>query len=194
MEDLTKNFSNEILLKYLDKPHELDLQQQKQIQNELLKIGIDLKYRQHLQQFDKDTDLFGIILDRDYKSHTRELMAFCHNKCLENNIQCYITNPCFEFWLLLHVCDICNEFSNNELDDILNNPRLSNKHTKVSKELSSRTGHSKSISSHVFNTYYFPNILTAIKNSEKFAMTYPDLLDNLGTNLPYLFKELGYSI
>lgn len=137
-------------------------------------------------------DYFAVVLDRDCGSHSKQLMQECLDECNQHNYGCFVTNPCFEFWLLLHLCDVKSEFSPEELESLYSNPTISKKHTKVSYEVSKRAHHTKTISSTKFKNLYYPNISQAIKNAESFSTDFPDLFDNLGSNLPKLLNILGF--
>lgn len=190
----TEKYSREFIQRYLAGSGELTVEEQKRFSGELLDIGIDVEYRRYLQNFRGDIDYFAVVLDRDCGSHSMELMQECVNKCSRLNYGCFVTNPCFEFWLLLHLCDVKAEFSADELKALRLNPNVSKKHTKVSYEVSRRAHHTKTISLTKFNDLYYPNILRAIKNAGSFADGFPELFDCLGSNLPDLLKILGFHI
>lgn len=78
------------------------------------------------------------------------------------------------------------------IESLYSNPTISKKHTKVSYEVSKRAHHTKTISSTKFKNLYYPNISQAIKNAESFSTDFPDLFDNLGSNLPKLLNILGF--
>lgn len=192
MKALLEKYAYEDLHKYLLQDMSLDPSLRKTIKTELLKIGIDLEYRRYLQSFDKETDYFAVVLDRDCGNHDRQLLLECIEICANKNYGCYITNPCFEFWLLLHLCDIANEFSAEELEVLRINPVISNQHTKISFEVSKRAHHKKAISALKFEKYYYANIRQAIQHSKNFATEFPAILDNLGSNLHKLFDVIDY--
>lgn len=193
-ESLIHRYSKEYLKKYLDDNESLSPEQRKEISDALMAAGIDLEYRRYLQKFDNETDYFAVILDRDCGSHSRELMQTCIELCADKNYGCFITNPCFEFWLLLHLCNVRSDFTPEDLDKLYTNPTVSKRHTLVSLEVSKRAHHTKSISQKKFDEIYFPNITYAIENASAFTSTLPDLLDHLGSNLPELLKILGFHI
>ena len=76
---------------------------------------------------------------------------------------CYIANPCFEFWLLLHLSDVNNEYA-DKLEEIRENKKVSNNHTFVSKVLSSKAHHGKNNIN--FKKNYLPNIDIAIARAK----------------------------
>ena len=192
MKSLVEKHSMDILQQYLKNSQEVTAEQRKNIREDLLIAGIDLDYRRYLQQYTNDNDVFAIVIDRDGGSHSRELMEKCVQMCRANNYDCYISNPCFEFWLLLHLCDVAQEYTEEELEEFRCNAKVSNKHTKTSREVNRRAHHSKHISPNKFDSYYGPNIQTAIIRAQSFANDTPELFDHLGTSVPKLFDALGY--
>ena len=98
----TEKYSKEFIQKYLANDSELTIEERKQFSGDLLKIGIDIEYRRYLQSFRQDMDYFAVVLDRDCGSHSKQLMQECLDECNQHNYGCFVTNPCFEFWYLLH--------------------------------------------------------------------------------------------
>lgn len=188
-----KNYPENELKDYINGSSALTKQKQKKIKEELMKLGIDLEYRRYLKSFRSDEDYFAVVLDRDCHSHSRELMQKCVKWCQEKNCGCFVSNPCFEFWLLLHLCEVKTEFSKEELKEFLVNKSISNNHTKVSDEVSKRANHKKKISEKIFNEHYFPHINEAIERAKDFATDFPRLFDELGSNIPELLREIGYT-
>lgn len=186
----TKKYTRDEIQAYLEGGERLPRKTQNSMREELLLVGIDIDYRRYLQHYgneDNQNDIFAVVLDRDCGSHSRELLAQCVSECEKNGYHCFLTNPCFEFWLLMHLSDIKAEFSETELSEFLKNAKVSQRHTKVSTEVTKRAHHTKTISKAIFDTHYLPNITKAIARADWFAKDYPALLDALGTNLPQLF-------
>lgn len=191
LESFTKKYSKEVIDAYLNHDESLALETRTLISEELLRIGIDLEYRRYLQNFDKETDYFAVILDRDCGNHSRSLMEECHKLCKENGYGYYVTNPCFEFWLLLHLCDVKAEYTEEELVQFKVNQKISNQHTTVSRQVSDKVHHGKRIGAYCFDKYYYPKLSQALLHVKQFKTAYPDILDDLGSNLPQLFDELN---
>lgn len=135
-ESFAEKYSREIIDAYLKNDDGLSSETRTAISEALVRIGIDLEYRRYLQTFDKETDYFAVVLDRDCGNHSRTLMEECHRLCEENGYGCFVTNPCFEFWLLLHLCDVKEEYPQEQLDAFRANPKISSHHTVVSREVS----------------------------------------------------------
>ena len=166
----------------------------------LKKTGIDLQYDYFLKEIMGKDDVFGVVLDRDFKSHSVKQMKSILEQCREKGYKCFITTPLFEFWLLLHLSDVCKEYS-SDINKILENPVESAQHTYVSKQVSEKAHHAKSISESTFEKYYLTNIDFAIAQVKtNFTMNLDELIGNdssteaqrgkLGTNIPELFDLL----
>ncbi|MFW6680433.1 RloB family protein [Lacrimispora sp. AGF001] len=190
-ETFTNEYTKDMIKSYLEDPHSFSKAERNKINDDLMKIGIDLEYRKYLKMFDQDSDCFAVILDRDCGNHSRQLMIECIEICKERGYGCYISNPCFEFWLLLHLCDVKLEYA-DRLTELLINKKISKRHTYVSNEVSQRAHHNKQINANVFLEKYLPQIPQAINNSKGFALDLEEILDELGSNLSELFQIIGY--
>lgn len=132
--------------------------------------------------------MFGIVIDRDCGSHSLEQMKNVVGKCREKDYLCYISNPCMEFWQLLHVSDVASEYAES-LEDILRNELDEKKNSFVSNLLYKKTGQRKSIQVKTFEEFYLPNIDLAIERAKEFAPS-DQLLEKLGSNLWELIELL----
>jgi hypothetical protein len=182
-------YSQEYLAQYLS--DELPEDEANIITRALNSAGIDINYNKYIAEMNGQDgdDIFAVVLDRDRDCHSRNNMIDLMNRCQTNGIRFYITNPCFEFWLLLHLCDVRSEYG-NELDQLLLNRKVSNKHTYVSLEVNKKARHSKSIPEGIFIAKYLNSIDDAIRRASLFEQDKMKLLDNLGTNIPELFELL----
>lgn len=133
------------------------------------------------------------MIDRDQGCHSEQQLKQLLFSCRQSGCACFISNPCFEFWLLLHVSDVKREYA-GDLEKLQNNERLSNKHTFISYELSKKAGHTKDISEKKFISSYLPNIDRAILRAKEFEQDADKLIYKLGTNLPELFKMIREEI
>ena len=96
----------------------------------------------------------------------------------------YVTNPCFEFWLLLHF----DEVFNLDKDKLLENPKITAKRRYVEHELRSLwPGYKK-------NSYraerLMKNIDNAINNEKKFCEDIVGLENSIGSNIGKLISEM----
>ncbi|MBD5498856.1 MAG: RloB domain-containing protein [Lachnospiraceae bacterium] len=161
--------------------------QRNEFVTDLLKIGYDINYRKYLQKYNSDLDEFGILIDRDVQTHSEVNMLECIKHCKENNYSCYIANPCFEFWLLLHLSNVNKEYA-DKLVDISENKKVSGGHTFVSKEVSLKAHHSKSGIN--FKKNYLPYIDIAVERAKEFASEEQELIDNIGCNIWKLIEAM----
>ena len=183
-----KKYSTEFIKSYLENPESMSARDRHKFEAVLKEEHIDLLYLDFLNKYRGDNDAFGIVIDRDGGSHTVEQMNSVIEKCRKKNYLCYITNPCFEFWLLLHISDVKTEFA-EQLNDILENKVDTQGNSFVSNLLYDKTGHRKSIQCKTFETYYLPNIDAAIERAKFFASE-EELVDKIGSNLDQLFTLL----
>lgn len=182
-------YSEEYLTKYLN--GDLSDDETQNITRLLNSAGIDINYNKYISEMNgKDgDDIFAVVLDRDRGCHLKKDMIELMNKCQSKGIRFFISNPCFEFWLLLHLCDVHVEYA-DKFDKLLRNEKISNKHTYVSFEVSKKADHSKSISEDIFKDKYLSSIDNAIIRSRFFEKDKMKLLDSLGSNIPELFELL----
>lgn len=180
-------YSVDFIKQYLENPENLPRRQRNAFVTELRKIGFDINYRKYLKKYNQELDEFAVLIDRDKDTHSEVNMSECINHCKMNGYKCYIANPCFEFWLLLHLADIEKEFG-NRLDEIKENKKVSKQHTFVSKEVSDRAHHGKSNIG--FPMKYMPYIDRAIEQAKKFPGDEYELVGNIGCNLWKLMEEL----
>lgn len=189
-EDLGHTYTKDFIEKYF-REESLPSKEKVQFERALEAARIDYAYQKFLSDYrgEDGRDVFAIIIDRDKGSHTAEEMIAVFKMCEKEGVQCFVTNPCFEFWLLLHVSDVRKEFATN-LDKLLANEKVSSAHTYVSAELSKRAKHKKTISESVFREFYLKNIDIASERCQDFSQDKYALLDELGSNVPKLFEIL----
>ena len=191
VKELIEIFDRDAITKYIEERENLEDKQVKEISKHLELINYDLEYRLFLNKYSNDIDEFGIVIDRDKKSHTKEKMSEVINHCIKNGYLCYISNPCFEFWLLMHLIDFDIE-DQEYLGQIYENAKKSNKHTFVSYELSRYANHGKSKIK--FEKNYLYNIDKAIKQSKKFELQPIGLIESIGSNIGDLIQKLRTEI
>lgn len=183
-----KNYSIEFIRTYLENPSNISQKEYNKFKAVLNEEHLDLLYLDFLSKYHGKDDKFGIVIDRDCGSHSVEQMKSVFEKCKEKNYLCYITNPCIEFWQLLHVSDVASEYS-EFLKDILRNELDEKKNSFVSNLLYVKTGQRKAIQVKTFEKFYLPNIDLAIERAKGFAPR-DQLINNLGTNLWELIELL----
>ena len=129
-------------------------------------------------------DQICLIVDRDPLSFTEEQYEQVVYMCDQRKIDFYVTNPCFEFWLLLHFED------HTELDPIKikENKKISKNTSYLESELKKRLGRYKK---HSYDAEKIvQKIDVAIKSSEDYCTDLKQLKCNIGSNLNQLIKTL----
>ena len=133
--------------------------------------------------YSEDIDKMCLIVDRDKKSFKEEQYNYVKEECKRKNFKFYVTNPCFEFWLLLHFDEV--HLINKE--ELLENKRASSKVRFVESELKKYFPYNK-------NKYnaelLIEKIDLAIENEKKFCEDIEELKDKLGSNIGLLIQEL----
>ena len=191
LEDIPKEFIKEygieFIMEYLENPERIPSHKKNAFKTELMKIGYDINYRKYLKKYNHKLDEFAILIDRDIQSHSEVNMLDCINYCREKGYNCYIANPCFEFWLLLHLSDVKKEYK-DDMEKIRENPKVSKQHTYVSREVSDKAHHGKGGIG--FKNNYLPFINDAIQRAKEFASEENDLLNQVGCNIWKLLEDM----
>ena len=137
-----RSYTPQFIRSYLDDPSNISTKERRRFEAVLREEHIDLLYLDFLSKYQGNDDIFGIVIDRDCGSHTIEQMSGIMSKCREKNYLCYVSNPCIEFWQLLHVSDVATEYS-GQLDAILENKLDEQKNSYISNLLWEKQGREK---------------------------------------------------
>ncbi|WP_099832612.1 RloB family protein [Streptococcus suis] len=141
-----------------------------------------------LTKFDSDYDKIFIILDRDRHSFTKEQFEEALLKSQANNLFLGITNPCFEFFLLLHFDDII-DLKYDELKENAKTGKKTYVERQLAKYLVEETG--RTFRKNNYDTEFFINrIDVALTNVEKFEIENVNLEDNVGSSVVNIVKEM----
>lgn len=180
-EDFINKYSREFIQDYINNPQSIPKKQRNAFSYELQLLGYDIEYRRYLRKYNSEKDVFCIVIDRDKHSNVKECIQYCNEK----KYKAYLTNPCFEFWLLLHLVDVKEKY---KYEDLLENKKLTNTHSFVSKEVSELAGHGKK--NICFEKNYLTNIDLAIQRANDYETDINSLHDKVGTNLGELILLL----
>ena len=129
-------------------------------------------------------DKICFVVDRDRESFTEQQYEYVMQRCQEKDFGLYITNPCFEFWLLLHFADAI------ELDKerLRENPSVSAKRRYAEDELRRRIpGYRKSKYDALS---LVRKIDTALLNQKFFCQDIKGLKTKVGSNIGVLINEM----
>lgn len=134
--------------------------------------------------YDAAYDRVCIIVDRDAKSFLANQYDSVVRDCDAQNFQLYVTNPCFEFWLLLHFDAVFTL----DPEQLKTNRKITEKHNYAEVELR------KLVPGYRKNNIQFPvfhrRIDHAIRNEKSFPEELSALKDNIGSNVGQLITEL----
>lgn len=144
--------------------------------------------KEHSITFEENFDKVCLIIDRDkhsFKADNQEndQYGYVLQKCREHGFGFYLSNPCFEFWLLLHYDKVCE----CDKDKLLKNEKKGRK-TYIERELSKLLpGYSKS----KYNVDQLCSAIdNAIKNEKLFCEDEEGLRVSLGSRVGLLMQEL----
>lgn len=133
--------------------------------------------------YSSTTDKLNIVIDRDKQNFKEfqydELVRFCK----ENHVHLYVSNPNFEFWLMLHFPEV-------EVDDtseMLENRYVSSSRRYLEKRLHDICKYKKS----KLNFKCFePYVQEAIVREKKYAEDLDSLKNELGSNVGILIDDM----
>lgn len=133
--------------------------------------------------YDEMRDSICLVVDRDKNSFSNTQFDAVYKGCVDNGYRLFVTNPCFEFFLLLHKSD-CTSLP---LDDLICNKK-SNGRTYVERELRKHVkGYRKG--DFAFSVFQ-DDIRTAIVNARYFTSDLSLIKNQIGTNLPEIITEI----
>lgn len=129
------------------------------------------------------TDSLNMVIDRDKDSFTEEQYDEVIKFCNENNVNLYVSNPNFEFWLLLHFKEIESE----DNQKLLENPKVNSSRRYIEERLHDICKYTKT--KFLFEPFE-KNVHDAILRVKNYEENVNKLKNNLGTNI----GKLVYSI
>lgn len=138
--------------------------------------------------YEEGFDQICLIVDRDKDSFVstpeNNQYKYVLDKCREMGFQFCVTNPCFEFWLLLHF----DKVFTLDKEKLLDNPKVTVKRRYAEDELRKIfPGYNKSS--------YHAEILVkeidkAIENEKKFCEDIKELEHSVGSNIGHLINKM----
>jgi len=141
--------------------------------------------------FSKGYDSLWLVCDREKviaRKTGRKGLLEVIPLCEEKGYSIALSNPLFEFWLLLHVVDISNYDDNT----LFENGKISSKRRYIDKELSIILDGGYNKKSGKFNREIvsLENVKRAIVQEQLFENDLIEIVDNLGCNVSLLIKEI----
>ncbi|MEA3496638.1 MAG: RloB family protein [Bacteroidota bacterium] len=125
-----------------------------------------------------------MVVDRDRQNVSKEQLNSIIDKCKLEGYNLALSNPTFEFWLLLHITDL-QKYS---VDDLLCNEKVNKTRRFIDKELSLiLKGYSKK---NLKFERFEDGINDAIIRAKKMQIRNENLIDELGTSVCLLVEKL----
>lgn len=130
-------------------------------------------------------DELWMIIDKDKWQNIPAIIDLCKE---QDNMFVAGSNPCFEFWILLHIKNY-SEISDSEKESLLKNEKESNRKRFIDKYLGSilEGGYNKT---NPRPERFLPHIKTAIKQGQELDGNNEDFPEGLGSHVYKLMKKL----
>lgn len=138
--------------------------------------------------FDKEIDFLCLVVDRDPESFTEFQFDDVLKTCKQNNFEFLISNPNFEFWLLLHFDEVLALDNEKLLKNNKIYPGSKSSIRFIPNELRKCLGNYKKSRYDV--TLLLNNIDNAIKNEKHYCESLPELKNELGSNIGVFIEKL----
>ena len=132
----------------------------------------------------KDTDELWMIIDTDRWKNIPDIISECKK---QSNMFVAVSNPCFEFWLLLHIKNI-TDYTENELDLILKNDKVSSKKNYIDSKISEILGSYNK--SNPKPELFLPTIDFAIEQAKKLDKQEYEYPKDLGSHVYKVVEKL----
>lgn len=151
--------------------------------------GVELEYRpRELPEYREGIDRICVVIDRDRENRDATKMDEFLHRCSQSGYEPYISNPCFELWLLMHF----DEYDMIDRNILLKNPMKGSKRfTESELDKILRNKFNRGYKKSEFDTMTFVQRTDeAIKRSLTSCVDPHRLKSELGTNLGLLLKEM----
>jgi len=146
------------------------------------------EYIEEKYGYQGEHDEMWVVLDREKVQSRKKNILEMIPICQEKNYHIAITNPLFEFWLLMHITDI----RTYNYIDLYNNEKVNTVRRFIDKELSNKltNGYNKQKNKFNKNIVTKENILRAIEQEKNFEREVENIIDNLGSNVGSLVSKI----
>lgn len=133
-------------------------------------------------------DQLWVVWDREKVDSRKKEILKMLPKCKEKNYNIALSNPLFEFWLLMHLVDI----TIYSKEDLFANKQISQKRKYIDKELSNLLDNGFNKKKGKFNKdiITIENVKRAISQEKLFENDINKIIDNLGSNIGSLVTQI----
>jgi len=137
----------------------------------------------------KGRDIICVIVDRDADTRGPAECKEFFSRCKKNGFEAYMTNPCFEMWLLLHFDEILYE----RAEDLLLNKKTGN--TRYTEQRLDEIVRSYPANNGYCKTdldfgCFMHRVDNAIKNEKMFCRDTGRMIKNVGSNIGSLITKM----
>ena len=138
--------------------------------------------------YKSEHDEMWVVWDREKVESRKKQILEMIPICKEKNYHIAMTNPLFEFWLLMHITDI-NLYNT---DDLYKNEKVNTVRRFIDKELSNilKDGYNKKKNKFNKNIVTIENITRALEQEKSFETNLTKIIDNLGSNIGSLINKI----
>lgn len=133
--------------------------------------------------YSPETDSINIVIDRDKNNFFDYQYDSVLDFCKKNNVNLYVSNPTFEFWLMLHFPEV-NILDKNKMFE---NEKINSKKRYLEQQLYAICKYRKT---NLDFQKFEPFINDAIKNEKNFCEDIEQLKNNLGSNVGLLVQNI----
>ena len=145
------------------------------------------EYITHAYDYKNGHDECWLVLDREKVPARKTNILGIAPICKSKNYNIAITNPTFEFWLLLHLENI----EQYDKEVLFKNDKVNTKRKFIDKELSNRLlGYNKRRGCFPMKIITKENIQRALEQEKRFENEFEKILDNLGSNVGQLVSKI----
>lgn len=124
-----------------------------------------------------------MIIDTDRWKSIPNIIQACND--LENMFVA-VSNPCFEFWLLLHIKDV-QEYNEEELELLFKNEKIGNRNYIETKIIQIAGSYNKT---NLKTEDFLPKIDTAVLRAKNLDQPLEEYPTKLGTHIYKLIEKL----
>ena len=136
------------------------------------------------EEYGVEANELWMVVDRDKQNVSQQQLEDIIQNCNEKGFNLALSNPTFEFWLLLHITGI-EDYDKNKL---LENEKLTKSRRFIDKELSNlNNGYNKS---KLKFDDFSGGIKDAIIRAKEFGTDNAELIEKLGTSVCLLVEKV----
>jgi hypothetical protein len=157
------------------------------------KIVCNLKdYIEDRYDYKSENDEMWVVWDREKVPERKKQILAMIPECKENNFHIAMTNPLFEFWLLLHIVDISTYDKKTLYDNDWMTPAKKKRflEKEILTQLYSIGGYNKKKGEFNKGIVTLENIQRALEQEKLFENELEKIIDTLGSNVGALINKI----